>query len=58
MTEAKGEVGAVDGGGGRSGEGAELHGSKPSYPEPARGLSAVKLPLPKPLLATRELDVP
>ena len=30
ITDAKGEEGAPVGGGGRSGEGAELHGSKPS----------------------------
>lgn len=52
MIAENGDGGAADGGGGRSGVGAELHGSRPSYAEPARGFSAVKLPPrppPKPL---------
>ena len=50
ITEVKGEGGGcATAGGGRSGVGAELHGSKPSYAELERGPSAVKLPEPNEL---------
>ena len=52
-----GEGGAADGGGGRSGVGVELQGSSPSYAEPASGLSAVKLPPPKPFAKDDVVDV-
>ena len=57
MTAVNGEGGAAEGGGGRSGVGVELHGSSPSYAEPASGLSAVKLPPPKPFAKDDVVDV-